>query len=320
MFDVRPPKGMVSSLMRRALLAFLFFAAGLSAAEAPAKKVPETDDLYEAGKQLFEDYAPDEVKEQYEFPSKEKWDEFAQRLQGALDRNDLAELASYEPEARAALTALRLLPGYEDYADWLAVRLDYIDAAKAAGRQPSLRPPPKGLPSPRAGANIPYYDLWLARMRARPAPARAAELMPELRKAFAAEGVPAEVAWLAESESTLDPSARSPAGAKGLFQLMPETARSLGLSTFMPDERSNAEKSAHAAARYLKSLHEKFGEWPLAFAAYNAGLGRVQRLLSAHKAKTFAEIAGALPSETRMYVPKVCATIAVRSGVMVEKL
>jgi membrane-bound lytic murein transglycosylase D len=83
----------------------------------------------------------------------------------------------------------------------------------------------------------------------------------------------------------------------------------------MPDERANAEKSARAAARYLKTLRGKFGDWPLAFAAYNAGEGRVRRLLESRHARTFSEISNKLSAETRMYVPKVCATIAVRSGV-----
>jgi membrane-bound lytic murein transglycosylase D len=101
---------------------------------------------------------------------------------------------------------------------------------------------------------------------------------------------------------------------------MPETARSLGLSTFLPDERANAEKSARAAAQYLHTLHGKFGDWPLAFAAYNAGEGRVRRLLAARATRSFAAISPALSNETRMYVPKVCATIAVRSGVTPDKL
>ena len=88
----------------------------------------------------------------------------------------------------------------------------------------------------------------------------------------------------------------------------------------MPDERADAEKSARAAARYLKALYGKFGDWPLAFAAYNAGEGRVRRLLMARKAQNFSEVSSALPSETRMYVPKVCATIAVRAGVSPEKI
>jgi membrane-bound lytic murein transglycosylase D len=303
---------------------FLAAAAGLSAAEPATGKKPPTeppaDELYDLGKSLFEQYAPPEVKEQYEFPSREQWDAFAARLQQALENNDLRELAAFEPEARAALPALRALPGYEDYANWLAARLDYIEAAKQAVQLPATPPPTARPPAGRVVVTIPYYDLWLQRARARPLPARAMELMPVLRAAFAAEDVPPELAWLAEVESTLDPAARSPAGAKGLFQLMPVTARALGLSTLLPDERADAAKSAHAAARYLKTLRAKFGDWPLAFAAYNAGEGRVRRLLAAQHARSFAGIAEALPSETRMYVPKVYATIAVRTGLTPEKL
>jgi membrane-bound lytic murein transglycosylase D len=167
---------------------------------------------------------------------------------------------------------------------------------------------------------VPHYDLWLARVRGRPLPARAPTLMPRLRAAFAAEGVPPELVWLAEAESSLNPDARSPAGAKGLFQFTTDTAKAQGLSTFLPDERTEVDKSAHAAARLLRSLHGRFGSWPLAFAAYNAGEGRVSRLLAARRAKDFAGIAEALPAETRMYVPKVCALIATRTGVGVEKL
>lgn len=306
------------------LFVFLAIATGLIAAEPPAEKkppaAPSQDELYDLGKSLFDQYATPEVKAQYEFPSREQWDAFAGRLQQALDNDDLEKLAAYEPEARAALTALRALPGYEDYADWLSARIDYIEAAKQVARLPAP-PSPSGATAPGQPPQvIPYYDLWLQRMRARPVPAGAEELMPGLRAAFVAEGVPPELAWLAEVESTLDPSARSPAGARGLFQLMPATARALGLSTFMPDERSNADKSAHAAARYLSTLHRKFGNWPLAFAAYNAGEGRVQRLLASRQAHDFAGISGALPSETRMYVPKVCATITVRTGVVPDKI
>ncbi|MDB6127358.1 MAG: Lytic transglycosylase catalytic [Verrucomicrobia bacterium] len=293
--------------------------AGAEPAAAPVKPTngPASDDLYEAGREMFDAYAPAEIKEQFEFPSRDQWDAFATRLQQALDNNDLSVLAGYETEARAALAGLRVFPEYADYADWLQVRIDYIEAAKATTKLAPGGPAPKG---PRAGTGIPYYDLWLSRISARSKPARAAELMPILEAAFTAEGVPPELAWLAEAESTLDPGARSPAGAKGLFQLMPATAQSLGLSTMMPDERTNAEKSARAAARYLKALYGKFGDWPLAFAAYNAGEGRVRRLMTAHKAQDFAALSDSLPSETRMYVPKVCATIAVRAGVAPEKI
>jgi len=139
--------------------------------------------------------------------------------------------------------------------------------------------------------------------------------MPRLRAAFMAEGVPPELAWLAEAESSFNPDARSPVGAKGLFQFMPDTAKAMGLSTLLPDERTNPEKSARAAARYLRALHGRFGNWALALAAYNAGEGRVSRTLAKHGAKSFTAIADALPAETRMYVPKVCALIETRAGV-----
>jgi membrane-bound lytic murein transglycosylase D len=302
-------------------------AAGRAGAEAPpAVAVPaeETAELFRLGRELFEQLAPAEVKAQFEFPSKEQWDSFAGRLQRALAGDSLGELGALAGEVRSTLTALRALPGYEDLADWLEQRLDEIEGAQQAvapsprpGPEPPLRP---GAPRPAAIQPVPHYNLWLARVRSRPLPARASELMPPLRAAFAAEGIPAELAWLAEAESSLNPSARSPVGAKGLFQFMPDTAKAMGLRTFPPDERTDPPRSARAAARYLRTLHGRFGNWALALAAYNAGEGRVSRTLVAKRATTFTAIAEALPAETRMYVPKVCALIATRTGVTPDRL
>lgn len=323
----------MKTLRLLSLLPFFAVAAGAQTTKpepAPPPPEPELeidlDALYQQGKQLFDDYAPPAIKREFYFPSKHEWDAFAARLQSALEQNDLRELAAYEPEARAALKALQLFPDYVDYAEWLEERLDYIQAAGLAAKQPGAAPPPKppvlkpGQRPPLATPDIPYYQLWLGRLRTRPVPARAPQLLPIVRAAFAAEGMPAELAWLAEVESTFNPSARSPVGARGLYQFMPATAKSLGLSTFLPDERTDPEKSARAAARYLRMLHGKFGNWPLALAAYNAGEGRVRRLLTARKATTFAAIAPSLPSETRMYVPKVLATVQVRAGVAPAQL
>ena len=109
--------------------------------------------------------------------------------------------------------------------------------------------------------------------------------------------------------------ARSPSGAAGLFQLMPDTARRFDLSLFPIDERNHPEKSARAAARYLRILYQHFESWPLAVAAYNAGEGRVHEALASHKTKTFSSISETLPAETRLYVPKVSALIHLREGV-----
>jgi membrane-bound lytic murein transglycosylase D len=295
--------------------------AGLAVAAEPAKK-PEppakeitADDLYAAGKELFDTYAPPEVKAQFAFPDKAQWDAFAARLQAALDGDSLEALAQYEPEALAALAAVRTIPGAEEYTDWLEERVDYIQVAKQAVK----RPPPKP-PEVRPAQFIPNYDLWLQRLQTRATPPGAATLVPVLQPVFGRVGVPPSLVWLAEVESTFNPSARSPAGARGLFQLMPATAKELGLSTFLPDERTDPKKSADAAARMLRTLHAKFGDWPLAIAAYNAGAGRIQRTLDKKKAKTFAEIASALSVETRLYVPKVLATVQVRAGITPETL
>ena len=285
----------------------------------PSAGQAQPDDLYQRGQQLFDQFAPPDVKQQYEFPTKAQFDDFIARLQRALDDGSLADLAEYESQAQAALAILRAVPDQTDLADWLGTRLDEIDEAGAITKGGSGAAGPRERPTELA-VRIPYYDQWLARERTKPEPANAAALMPRLRRDFAAEGVPPEIAWLAEAESSLDSSARSPSGARGLFQLKADTAHDLGLSTFLPDERTDPDKSARAAARYLRGLGKEFGSWPLAFAAYNAGSGRVKRLLEERHASDFAGIAEALPSGTRMYVPKVCALIAVRAGVPPESI
>lgn len=288
---------------------------------AAASAASESDGLFRLGQQLFEQLAPDDVKAQYDFPTKERWDAFAAKFQRALEGDSMEELASCAADGRVALSALRMVPGYEDLADWLEQRIDEIEGAQQALRPAPVAPKPPGAPVPPAPFQpVPHYRLWLSRVKGRPLPSNAAKLMPRLQAAFVAEGLPAELAWLAEAESSLNPSARSPVGAKGLFQFMPDTAKAMGLSTRLPDERTNPEKSARAAARYLRALHGKFGNWALALAAYNAGEGRIGRALAQRKSKSFTAIADTLPAETRMYVPKVCALIATRTGVPPDKI
>jgi membrane-bound lytic murein transglycosylase D len=320
--------------LRVAFVFSLVICSGLAKAEpaaaaspAPAPASPsDNPDLYQSAKQLFDQYAPPEVKAQYEFPSKEQFDRFLSRVQQAVDSGSFEELGSYAPQAQLILAALRTMPDQAGTADWLAARLDEIEEAKEiddASKAPPAANPGPAIPPAETRASepaIPYYNRWLQRMSGRPLPANAGDLMPQLRRAFAAEGVPPELAWLAEVESSLNPSAESPSGARGLFQLKAETARDLGLSTFLPDERTDPEKSAHAAARDLRALGEKFGSWPLALAAYNAGEGRVSRLLESRHARDFAGVASALPAGTRMYVPEVCALVALRTGVTPDRI
>jgi membrane-bound lytic murein transglycosylase D len=307
------------------LLLALGGARALSAAESTpdgtAALAKESEEMFRLGRLLFEQLAPAEVKAQYDFPTKERWDAFVAKFQRAMAGDSLEELGSLAADGRSALSALRMVPGYQDLADWLEQRIDEIEGADQIVKRPPPPPRPPGQPVPPAEYQpVPHYREWLARVRGRPLPARAPALVPKLRAIFAAEGVPPELVWLAEAESSFNPVARSPVGAKGLFQFMPGTAKSMGLSTLLPDERTDPEKSARAAARYLRTLHGRFGNWALVLAAYNAGEGRVGRTLAARQAKSFTAIADALPAETRMYVPKVCALIALRAGVPPERI
>ena len=193
--------------------------------------------------------------------------------------------------------------------------------------EPAARPSPAPKPEPAAAdvaqARNRYVEskqVWLRKLANRPAPARAAALLPDLKRAFQAEGVPAALVWQAEAESTFNPSARSPAGAVGLYQFMPATAQQFGLSLKPQDERLDAIKNARAAAKYLKLLHRRFGSWPLAFAAYNCGQGRVASVLSKTGGRTFDDIHDKLPAETRMYVPKIAALVQIRENADLERL
>ncbi len=237
--------------------------------------------------------------------------------------DDLAELAPY---GRMALDYLRSTPEGAPYAAWLEQRLDYLDTARIVVAVPGPRPTPlpRGTPVPPAARPTPAPqrrpaaadpEHWRKTVARHPLPARAATLIPRLKNVFRQEGMPLELVWLAEVESSLNPNARSPVGAAGLFQFMPRTAASFGLKLQPQDERLDPEKSAQAAARYLRRLYRQFKAWPLALAAYNAGEGRVGKLLARHNGRTFEDISPFLPLETRMYVPKIMATVQVREKI-----
>lgn len=125
-----------------------------------------------------------------------------------------------------------------------------------------------------------------------------------------ARGMPKDLVFLAMIESGGVASAKSPVGARGLWQFMAPTAREYGLSS---NERLDPEKSTDAALTYLGKLHDRFGSWYLAAAAYNVGQGRVAREMKRATGSTkgtdadYYRIASRLPQETRDYVPKMIA-------------
>jgi membrane-bound lytic murein transglycosylase D len=133
-------------------------------------------------------------------------------------------------------------------------------------------------------------------------------------KALAEQRLPKGLAYLPVIESAYMPTLTSRAGAYGIWQFMPATAREYGMRVdWWVDERADPQLSTRAAARYLKDLHRMFGDWSLALAAYNCGPGRVKRTLAESGMSTFWELldAGLLPKETRGYVPTFYATLLI---------
>lgn len=129
-------------------------------------------------------------------------------------------------------------------------------------------------------------------------------------------GMPAELALLPIVESAFDPFAYSHGRAAGLWQIIPGTAKRLGLrQNWWFDGRRDVLDSTRAALDYLERLHEQFnGDWLLAVAGYNSGEGNVARALKRAAAESrpqdFWGVKAYLPAETRTYVPRLLAVAA----------
>lgn len=140
--------------------------------------------------------------------------------------------------------------------------------------------------------------------------ARSGKYMPIIAKALSEEGLPEELAYLALLESEFQVDTTSQAGAVGLWQFVPSTARQYGLRIDdWVDERRDPVKSTKAAAAYLKDLHRYYGRWYLVTAAYNAGPAIIDKALQTSRAADFWGIKekAQLSQETRNFVPKFVA-------------
>lgn len=130
--------------------------------------------------------------------------------------------------------------------------------------------------------------------------------MPIFEAALERHQMPLELKYLPVIESALVPTAVSKAGAGGLWQFMPPTAKGLGLEiNSLVDQRRDPYLASDAAARYLKQLYQTYDDWSLAIAAYNCGPGNVNKALrrAGDGKHDFWEIYPFLPTETRGYVP-----------------
>jgi len=131
---------------------------------------------------------------------------------------------------------------------------------------------------------------------------------------FLEAGIPSDLIALAFAESGYNNHAISRAGATGMWQFMPSTGKMYGMkNNFWVDERRDFELSSAAASRYLTDLHNRFDDWFLALAAYNAGPGRISRASRKHKTDDYFIIASkrTLAIETRQYVPKFIALLII---------
>ena len=149
-------------------------------------------------------------------------------------------------------------------------------------------------------------DTWLR---------RAEPHLPYVRAVLASYNLPPDLIALPFIESGYNTMAYSPVGAGGMWQFMPYTGRRFGLTVdWWVDERRDPYKSTVAAAKYLTKLYQMFGDWNLALAAYNAGEGKISRVMAASGQCDFFDIAKdpkLLKEETRHYVPKFLAVLKI---------
>lgn len=176
-------------------------------------------------------------------------------------------------------------------------------------------------------ADLPHQrvDYWVERFGRGDKHTEIAEAFarkPQVEAMIAAKlrrrAMPQELMYLAMAESSFNPEAHSAADARGIWQLVPDTARRWGLRVDdQVDERTDVEKSTDAAISYLSYLYNRFGSWYLAAAAYNAGETRIARAMTEATGAErgtdadYYRIRDRLPAETRDYVPAMIALMRI---------
>ena len=228
----------------------------------------------------------------YEMTALAQGDGFAEKKYEPASIDELLKIATFpKPDANALTTA--------------AVKQDLASTEH-------------DVPIPQNSKVLSYVELFQGRLREfiQDGLTRGTKYLPMIQSVFRAEGLPLDLAYIPIIESGFKPNAVSKAKAKGPWQFMKATALENGLHhDWYIDERSDPEKATVAAAKYLKTLSKMFdGDWNLVLAAYNGGLGRVQRAVKRAGTGDFWELADSsryLPKETREYVPLILAAIIV---------
>jgi membrane-bound lytic murein transglycosylase D len=188
----------------------------------------------------------------------------------------------------------------------LALEADEAEAAEPVWDLPNLD-------HPRVEQ---FVDIFTGRSRKKFAGMleRLGRYQPMISAKLAERGMPQDLIYLAMIESGFEPKAYSHAHASGLWQFIAATGRRYGLDINRAvDERNDPERATEAALDYLAELHERFGSWYLAAAAYNTGENRVGRIMRQVTGRergneaSYYRIRSRLPRETREYVPLMVA-------------
>jgi membrane-bound lytic murein transglycosylase D len=224
----------------------------------------------------------------------------------ALAQGDGFAETRYEPAAIDELLKLSTFPK------------PTADVETKAAVEADLAETPHDIDIPQNARVLSYVQLFQGNLRdyIQESLTRGAQYLPMIQDVFRAEGLPLDLAFIPIIESGFKTNALSKASAKGPWQFMTPTAREQGLRyDWYVDERSDPEKSTVAAAKYLKMLSKMFdGDWHLVLAAYNGGLGRLQRAMKNGRTDDFWQLTQTskfLPRETREYVPMILAAMIV---------
>jgi membrane-bound lytic murein transglycosylase D len=213
-----------------------------------------------------------------------------------------------------------------------ATHSETVVSAVAAGAKQAITPvdsavvPVSGTVSLDTSLDHPRIDKWVGRLTTTlkqdfaTSMTRMDKYADMITAKLDAKQMPRELIYLAMIESNFNPNARSKVGAVGMWQFMSATARQFGLTVKgRTDERKDPADATDAALTYLSQLHDRFGSWYLAAAAYNSGAGTVSKALKKVTGKSqgtdedFFRIISSLPRETQDYVPKLIASARVGS-------
>lgn len=188
------------------------------------------DNYLETGRDVWDQFAPDNLQEHYAFPSLDDIQPFLAELQTEFATDSTAQLATYANTKEAI-------------ADWLEPLIDFLETpSEIEASEPVI-------------SHLPQFTriYWDRVLASRKPPKRAEPCVPLFPSAFRQMGIPTDLVWISEVEFSMNPNAKSPVEALGPFQFMPETPERFGLSLESLDERTDPKKSALPLRRICES-------------------------------------------------------------------